>query len=180
MVIRTRMDGVMRLDSRIHRPGPDRRTAVEQLFGDPALSWLAAAKLVGAIVLALPTAWDREVHSRIMGLRTFPLVSLGACSYVLISVEFLGADNPESMARILQGLMTGIGFIGGGAILKNDDRVFGTTSAASIWITGAVGGAVGLGYWGIAAMLAALNFAVIFVFGRIQQRLDDAKPKDPS
>jgi putative Mg2+ transporter-C (MgtC) family protein len=115
-----------------------------------------------------------------MGLRTFPLVSLGACSYVLISVEFLGADNPESMARILQGLMTGIGFIGGGAILKNDDRVFGTTSAASIWITGAVGGAVGLGYWGIAAMLAALNFAVIFVFGRIQQRLDDAKPKDPS
>jgi putative Mg2+ transporter-C (MgtC) family protein len=151
---------------------------VEQLFGDPALSWLAAAKLVGAIVLALPTAWDREVHSRIMGLRTFPLVSLGACSYVLISVEFLGADNPESMARILQGLMTGIGFIGGGAILKNDDRVFGTTSAASIWITGAVGGAVGLGYWGIAAMLATLNFAVIFVFGRIQQRLDDAKAKD--
>jgi putative Mg2+ transporter-C (MgtC) family protein len=153
---------------------------VEQLFGDSALTWLAAAKLLGSIVLALPTAWDREVNSRIMGLRTFPLVSLGACSYVLVAVEFLGADNPEGMARILQGLMTGIGFIGGGAILKNDDRVLGTTSAASIWITGAVGGAVGLGYWGIAAMLAALNFAVIFVFGRIQQRLDDAKPKDPS
>ena len=113
------------------------------------------------------------MNSRIMGLRTFPLVSLGACSYILIAMALIGRDDTQGMARVLQGLMTGIGFVGGGAILKSDDRVKGTTSAASIWITGAVGASVGFGYFGLAATLAALNFAVIIVFGHIQRHVDD-------
>ncbi len=146
---------------------------VQVTFEGGALTWLMAIKLISAIVLALPTAWDREVHSRIMGLRTFPLVSVGACSYVLIGMEFVGIDNAEGMARVLQGLMTGVGFIGGGAILKNDDRVKGTTSASSIWITGAVGAAVGFGDFGLAALLAALNFAVLILFGQIQRSIEN-------
>lgn len=139
----------------------------ELLLHLPSIDWTMVARLVGAVVVALPTAWDREVHGRIMGLRTFPLVSLGACSYVLIGTTVVGA-NPEATARLLQGLMTGIGFIGGGAILKHDDRVKGTTSAASIWITGAVGGAIGFGHWGLAVTLSILNVVVIILFGRLK------------
>lgn len=125
--------------------------------------------LIGALLLAMPIAWNREKHSNIMGIRTFPLVSMGACAYVLISREFIGADAADASARILQGLMTGIGFVGGGAILKHDDHVSGTASAASIWVVGAIGAAAGFGYWYHAIALAAINFAVIAMFWRLKK-----------
>jgi putative Mg2+ transporter-C (MgtC) family protein len=127
------------------------------------LYWLL--HLVTAIVLAIPTAWNREIGSRALGLRTFPLVSLGACAYVLIGKTFIGAD---AMARLLQGLMTGIGFIGGGAILKHDDRVSGTADAASIWITGALGAAVAFELWALAILLSLLNFLLLYLLDRLK------------
>lgn len=133
------------------------------------LGWIDVVKLLGAILLALPTAWNRETHSRIMGLRTFPLVSLGACSYVIIILHFIGPEHPDALARIMQGLMTGIGFVGGGAILKDHDHVKGTASAASIWITGALGAALGFNLWGIALLLSLLNFLVIWVLSRFKE-----------
>ena len=129
-----------------------------------------ALQLVAAIVLGLPTAWNREVHGQALGLRTFPLVSLGACAYVIIGHQFIGQDNPEAMARIMQGLLSGIGFVGGGAILKHDDHVEGTASAASIWITGAVGAAVGFGLWGLAIVLSLLNLAAMWALGWVKRR----------
>lgn len=130
--------------------------------------------LLGALVLALPIGWNREKNGRIMGIRTFPLVSVGACAYVLIAEQFIGPNAPDAMARVLQGLMTGIGFVGGGAILKHDDYVSGTASAASIWVVGAIGAAVGLGYWGHAIVLAIINLAVVVVFSRFKQRDDSS------
>ena len=126
--------------------------------------------LLGALALALPVGWNREHHSRIMGVRTFPLVSVGACAYVLIAREFIGDQSPDATARILQGLMTGIGFVGGGAILKHDDHVSGTASAASIWVVGAIGAAAGFGYWGHAIVLAVINFLVVALFGRFKSK----------
>ncbi len=76
------------------------------------------------------------------------------------------------MARVLQGLMTGIGFVGGGAILKHDDRVSGTATAASIWVVGGIGAAAGLGYWNHAIALAVMNFLVVKVFGKFKERSD--------
>jgi putative Mg2+ transporter-C (MgtC) family protein len=130
------------------------------------LYWLL--HLVTAIVLAIPTAWNREIGSRALGLRTFPLVSLGACAYVLIGKTFIGADDADAMARLLQGLMTGIGFIGGGAILKHDDRVSGTADAASIWITGALGAAVAFELWALAILLSLLNFLLLYLLDRLK------------
>jgi putative Mg2+ transporter-C (MgtC) family protein len=124
--------------------------------------------LLGAFALALPVAWNREKHSNIMGLRTFPLVAVGACAYVLIAREFIGDDAPDATARIVQGLMTGIGFVGGGAILKHSDHVTGTASAASIWVMGAVGAAAGFGYWGFAIALSAINLMVVLVLSRFK------------
>jgi len=130
--------------------------------------------MLGALLLAVPIGMNREAHGKdIMGLRTFPLVSLGACAYVLLAREFLGDEAPDALARVLQGLMTGLGFIGGGAILKYDDHVAGTASAASIWVVGAIGAAAGLGYWGHAIALALINFTVMVVFGMIKKRFHD-------
>ncbi len=113
-----------------------------------------------AFLLALPIGWDREKETRSMGLRTFPLVSLASCGYMLIG-ESVAQGNPESMARIFYGLMTGIGFIGGGAILKEGGSVKGTATAASIWNTGAVGAAVAFHRYEIAVVLVLANFCAL-------------------
>lgn len=134
--------------------------------------------MLGAFLLALPIAWNRERHSNIMGLRTFPLVAVGACAYVMIGIAFIGPDNPDATARIMQGLMAGIGFVGGGAILKHDDHVSGTASAASIWIIGAMGAAVGFGYWGYAVALSVINLGVVLLLGGLKKRVNGEDPDD--
>jgi len=73
------------------------------------------------------------------------------------------ADSPDAMARIIQGVITGIGFIGGGAILKQGSMVKGTATAASLWATGAVGSAVGLGSYDVAVVIAVFTFVTLRV-----------------
>ncbi|MDQ3205514.1 MAG: MgtC/SapB family protein [Pseudomonadota bacterium] len=126
-------------------------------------------RLLGALLLAVPVGWDRERHGDTMGLRTFPLVSMGACAFILIGNTFIGSQAPDAMARILQGLMTGIGFVGGGAILKHDKRVSGTAAAASIWVVGAIGAAVGFGYWGFALALSLFNLVAMWLLGWLKK-----------
>jgi putative Mg2+ transporter-C (MgtC) family protein len=113
-----------------------------------------------AFVLGLALGWEREKAERSAGLRTFPLVAMASCGYILIASRVLG-ESPEAQARVLEGLMTGIGFIGGGAILKGEGAVRGTATAASIWNTGAIGAAVAFGRYEIALLLAAINFAAL-------------------
>lgn len=116
-----------------------------------------------AYILTLPLAWERERTSRNAGLRTFPLVSLGACAYVLLGREVLG-DHPDAGSRILQGLMTGIGFVGGGVILKKGLEVHGIATAASLWNTGAIGAAAAYGKWGLGVVLSLLNLVALHLF----------------
>lgn len=127
------------------------------------------AALIGAFLLSLPVGWNRERHSDLVGIRTFPLVAVGACAYMLLGIYFIEGVAPDAKARLLQGLMTGIGFVGGGAILKNDDTVSGTASAASIWIVGAIGAATAMGAWGYAISLAAINWLVFRMFMRMKR-----------
>lgn len=136
------------------------------------LEWQQGLTLLAAFLLALPIAINRELYSRIMGLRTYPLVALGACAYVLIGVQFIGMDNPDALARVIQGLLGGIGFLGGGAILKSEDRVRGTASAACIWILGAVGAACALQQWAIAIALSLTALFVLNVFYAAKKQLD--------
>lgn len=110
--------------------------------------------------LALPIGWDREKTTRSAGLRTFPLVALASCGFVQ-ATETMLADSPEATARIVEGLITGIGFIGGGAILKDGLSVHGTATAASIWATGAIGTAVGLGALDVAIAITLLTFLTL-------------------
>ena len=125
-----------------------------------------------AYLLALPLAWDREQASVSVGLRTFPLVAVASCGFVLTGAQIAHGDA-QSLARIIQGLMTGIGFIGGGAILKKNGTVEGAATAASIWSTGAIGAAVALGRYEIAIVLSVVNFLTFRLMTPLKKALHD-------
>lgn len=112
-----------------------------------------------ACLLAMPVAFDREKESRSAGLRTFPLVAMAACGYALVGASVLTTTDAE--ARVLQGIITGIGFVGGGAILKSGSSVRGTATAASIWNMGLIGIAVAFDRFEIAILLSLFNVAVL-------------------
>ena len=118
-----------------------------------------------AYLLALPIGWNRERADRSAGLRTFPLVALATCGIIQASEELL-KDHPEGTARIIEGLMAGMGFIGGGAILKDNGSVRGTATAASLWATAAIGVAVGLSSYDVAVMISLFTFLTLWLMGR--------------
>lgn len=136
---------------------------LEQLLGADRFDILPhLMALAIAYLLAFPIGWNREQEERSAGLRTFPLVAIASCGLVQ-AAEGLAADSPEAMARIIEGLITGMGFIGGGAILRLKDSVRGTATAASLWVTGAIGVSVGLGSYDVAMMLSAVTFITLWV-----------------
>jgi putative Mg2+ transporter-C (MgtC) family protein len=139
------------------------RKSVSALLGRDDFDLLPhLVALLIAYVLAFPIGWNRETEERSAGLRTFPLVAVATCGFIQ-AAESLTATSPEAMARIIEGLITGMGFIGGGAILRREDSVRGTATAASLWITGAIGVAVGLGAFDVAVMLAIVTAATLWL-----------------
>lgn len=113
-----------------------------------------------AYVLSFLIGWDRERTERSAGLRTFPLVAIASCGFIQ-ATEGMLRGSPEGNARIVEGLITGIGFIGGGAIVKSGANVRGTATAASLWATGAIGAAVGLGAYDVAFVITIFTIATL-------------------
>ena len=134
-------------------------------------SWDGALKLVVAYVFALPVGWYREQEAHSVGLRTFPVVAMASCGYILLGTTSAHI-TPEGQSRIIQGLVTGIGFIGGGAILKSEKQVHGTATAASIWNFGVVGAAVAEDRFLMAATLSGMNLFALRVLLPWKLRLD--------
>jgi putative Mg2+ transporter-C (MgtC) family protein len=132
------------------------------------------ARLLIAYLLALPVGWYREQEGHTIGVRTFPLVAMASCGYLLLGVPLLGSD-PAAQSRIIQGLVAGIGFIGGGAILKAEGSVHGTATAASIWNTGVLGVAVAQERYPLAIMLSVLNLVALRVLLPLKMKLDAKK-----
>jgi putative Mg2+ transporter-C (MgtC) family protein len=118
-------------------------------------------KLALSFFLVMPIAWDREREERSLGLRTFPLVAMASTAYILIASSIFGGQGASELARIIQGLLTGIGFLGGGAIVKRGFTVHGTATAASIWSTAAIGLAVAVDRFEIAVALTLANFLTL-------------------
>jgi len=112
-----------------------------------------------AYILSLPMAFDRESSNHGAGLRTFPLVAVASCGYALVGMSVLTSSEAES--KVLEGIITGIGFIGGGAILKNKSSTYGTATAASIWNMGLIGIAVAFSRYEIALLMAIINFVTL-------------------
>jgi putative Mg2+ transporter-C (MgtC) family protein len=136
--------------------------------------WYDISRLLLAYLLALPIGWYRELEAHSVGVRTFPLVAVASCGFVLLGTG--QHMTPDMQARIIQGLGAGIGFIGGGAILKGNGSVHGTAAAASIWNTGVIGAAVAQNRLVVAAILAALNVITLWVLLPLKQKLD--QPQD--
>lgn len=117
-------------------------------------------------LLALPIGWNRERNSNSAGLRTFPLVAVATCGFILVGIDVL-ADT-AAQARVLEGVITGMGFIGGGAILKNKSMVYGTATAASLWATCAIGVAVAWQRFEIALVLSLVTFLTLQLMPEIK------------
>lgn len=126
-------------------------------LADPGAVVRHLADLGLAFLLALPIGLYNERHERSAGRRTFPLVAMAACGFVIVAVSVLGRES-EAQGRVMEGLITGVGFIGGGAILKYRGHADGTATASGLWVTGAIGAAVGYGLFDIAAILAFAAF----------------------
>jgi putative Mg2+ transporter-C (MgtC) family protein len=124
-----------------------------------------------AYLLALPIAWDRENQARSAGMRTFPLVAVASCGYMLVGLSVL--EGADAQARLMYGLITGIGFIGGGAIIKDKAGVSGTATAASLWNTGAIGMSVAWGRFEIALLLSAVNFLTLLLVPKLKEAAMD-------
>ena len=149
---------------------------MEYLFGQDRFDLLPHfVALLIAYLLSFPIGWNREQEERSAGLRTFPLVAVATCGFIQ-AAETITVTSPEAMARIIEGLITGMGFIGGGAILRREDSVKGTATAASLWITGAIGVAVGLGAYDVAVMLSVVTVITLWLLSPLK-RLTDS-PKD--
>lgn len=135
--------------------------------------WPDLVRLLVAFFLALPVGWERSRSTQLMGVRTFPLVAVASCAYVLLGISFTD-DSADAKARIIQGLMSGIGFIGGGAIVKQGGSVEGTATAASVWTIGAAGAAVAFDRYEIAIIAIVINFIVLQWLTPLKEALQDA------
>ncbi|HTP89975.1 MAG TPA: MgtC/SapB family protein [Bryobacteraceae bacterium] len=115
--------------------------------------------------LAFPLGLERERSERTAGIRTFPLVAIATCAF-LIGSEGLKKDYADVVSRVLQGVVAGMGFIGGGAILKTSDSVIGTATAAGLWATAAIGACVALHAYDVAIALSVLSWFTLHVLKR--------------
>jgi putative Mg2+ transporter-C (MgtC) family protein len=145
---------------------PDARQLVHVLIR------LVAATLLGAVV-----GMQREKAHKPAGLRTHLLVSLGTAVFVL-SCSGVGMAS-ESLSRVIQGIVTGVGFIGAGSILKlsEEGEIKGLTTAAGIWMTAAIGVAVGLGSLGVALLSTVFTVIILAFAGPFEDRPEGEKPR---
>ena len=128
---------------------------------------LLAALLAGGII-----GLQRETSGKAAGLRTHILVCAGTTLFVLVAV---GTDmQQDALSRVVQGLATGIGFLGAGAILKVESihQIKGLTTAAGIWMTAAIGVTIGVGQLGTAVIGTALAWLVLAVLIKVDKRID--------
>jgi len=125
--------------------------------------------LVAALLGAL-LGWERQRAGKSAGLRTHMLVALGAALFVLFPAE--AGMSIADLSRVIQGVATGIGFIGAGTILKRAEaeHVEGLTTAASIWLTGAIGMAVGAGQVWLSALCAISAWVILFGLAKLEPR----------
>ncbi|MDJ0388359.1 MgtC/SapB family protein [Roseomonas sp. E05] len=143
------------------------------MLEDPTILGQARDLLI-AYALAFPIGWDRERSDRSAGIRTFPLVALASCGF-LQAAEPLVTGEAGATARIMEGLITGIGFIGGGAIIRSGQRVHGTATAAGLWVTGAIGVATALQSYAVAVVLSLATICTLRGLRTLKYDRDESK-----
>jgi putative Mg2+ transporter-C (MgtC) family protein len=146
----------------------------ELTHGLPDADQLAhlAVRLLAATLLGAAIGLQRERAGKPAGLRTHILVALGTTVFVMAGA---GAGmSSDGLSRVIQGIITGIGFIGAGSILKleREQDIQGLTTAAGIWMTAAIGVAVGLGSLGVALLSTFLTLIILSLVGSFEHRIE--------
>jgi putative Mg2+ transporter-C (MgtC) family protein len=135
-------------------------------------------RIFGALAIGALIGLERSFHGRPAGFRTHALVCVASALLMLVTVyqsEWMTQVAPEAIrtdpTRMAQGIMTGIGFLGAGVIFKEGLTIRGLTTAASIWVTSAIGILIGIGFWMPALIGAFATLAVLSVFRLIEERM---------
>ena len=146
------------------------------LFGHDDL--VIIGRVVGALMLGAMIGFERSFHGRPAGFRTHSLVCIASAILMIVTVyqnQWMTLMGPDAIrtdpTRMAQGIMTGIGFLGAGVIFKEGLTVRGLTTAASIWVTAAIGILVGIGFWFAALVGTAATLTVLAVFRIVEARL---------
>jgi putative Mg2+ transporter-C (MgtC) family protein len=130
---------------------------------------LTAGAFAGGVL-----GWEREVHEKTAGLRTHMMVALGAATIVVIGHQMIASIGPDDRKfqldpqRLLEAVVGGVGFLGAGAIIQSRGSVKGLTTAASVWLSAAIGIACGTGYYAIAVISTSLGLIVLFCLQFLQ------------
>ena len=132
---------------------------------------LLLAGVIGGLI-----GYERRLHHKAIGIAGMMLVAIGSASYMLLA-SHLARSDPASVSRALQGLLQGIGFLGGAVIFKSGTDVRGIKTAAAIWITGAIGLAVGTWFWWLGLLVGLATAAILFIADRLPPEMaGEAEP----
>jgi putative Mg2+ transporter-C (MgtC) family protein len=118
---------------------------------------LFVAGLIGGVI-----GYERRAHHKVIGVAGMVMIAIGSTTFMLLA-EHLTQTDPSSISRTLQGLLSGIGFLGGAVIFKSGADVKGIKAAAAVWITAAIGLAIGTSYWWLRITVGAVTFLTMFV-----------------
>jgi putative Mg2+ transporter-C (MgtC) family protein len=119
-------------------------------------------RLFGAGVVGGLIGYERRMHHKSIGIAGMMLVALGSATYMLLA-KHLTSTDPSAIGRLLQGFFSGIGFLGGAVIFKGGTDVRGIKTAAAIWITGAIGLAIGTSFWWLGVIVGIVTATVLFI-----------------
>jgi putative Mg2+ transporter-C (MgtC) family protein len=126
-------------------------------------------KLILAVLMGGLIGAEREFHDKAAGFRTLILICVGATLFTIFSVKLGGADNGT---RIAANIVSGVGFLGAGVILRDAGRVVGLTTASAIWLTAAVGMGIGSGYYWLSTVAVFIVMLVLLVFPLLERRIN--------
>lgn len=121
-----------------------------------------------AIIIGLVIGAEREYKNKTAGLRTLMLVSVGSCTFTILSLK-IGTANPD---RLAANIITGIGFLGAGAIFKDENKISGITTACTIWITAALGMCIGSGHIYLGMLSTIVVLGVLLILVPVEQWID--------
>jgi len=129
-------------------------------------------KIILAVTAGGLIGVEREFRDKAVGFRTLIFICVGACLFTILSANFAPASDPN---RIAANIVTGVGFLGAGVILRNGGKIIGLTTAATIWLTAAVGMAIGGGEYLISAVVVLAAMIILWLLPAVEHRIDNAR-----
>ena len=136
------------------------------------------AKLFISVICSAFIGWERERRDKAAGLKRHILIGFGACLVTIIGLKFTQGDDTGQLLRVFQGIITGVGFVGAGAIIHQGADVRGVTTAAGIWVIAAIGMTVGVGEYMLAFSSAVFIVLLLRLLYFLEDRIIRASTRD--